>query len=466
MSRAARCSVWLAAAAVACASSVVLAHGREPSVGLIAFDPSDRDHFVLRGTWALLTTRDDGASFQWTCAVAAGFDRFTEDPVVAIAPSGHVVLATFDGLRRSDASACEYGAVTGDALGAFVIDLASDPTDPRVLWAARSPGDAENSILRSTDAGATFETVHAFPFGFLVERVRVAPSNASVVYASGAAPRRDDMPRRALFFTSTDRGETFTETEIPLMDGERNAHVLAVDPNGARRVLVRMTRPITDVVPERLLLSEDGGATFRTVLELREMVGVIFSHDGARAWAGSWDGGLFRSEDAGRTWTAVDAALRVRCLAEREDDGGGRELFVCVDELTEPYSVARSYDDGQTLERLWGFDDATNDVGCSTCTAVGVVCPSYWPDVEYDLETRGDLSDAGPLPDLLDAGPPPVCEAGTSFDAALPDAARFATPPRGCACAAGARPARFAWGYLVLGMWAARRRRAANRRRP
>ena len=54
--------------------AVAHAHGRQPSLGQIAFDPSDPSHLVIRGTWALLTTRDDGASYTWTCARAVGYD--------------------------------------------------------------------------------------------------------------------------------------------------------------------------------------------------------------------------------------------------------------------------------------------------------------------------------------------------------------------------------------------------------
>jgi hypothetical protein len=215
-------------------------------VGQVAFDPADRDHFVLRGTWALLTTRDDGASFTWSCAVGAGFDRLTEDPVVAISESGRVHLGTFDGLRRSSVTACDYEDGAPPTWGSFAIDVERDPHDGRTLWVAMSPGDAANTLLRSIDEGDSYEVVHTFDVGLLLERVRLAPSDPMRLYVSGAVPRMDTEPRHVYVLHSEDGGDTFTQVEIPLLDGERNAHVLAVDPLDADRALVRVTRATTD----------------------------------------------------------------------------------------------------------------------------------------------------------------------------------------------------------------------------
>ncbi len=399
--------------------ATVRAHGREPMIGQIAFDPADPDHFVMRGTWAFLTTHDGGETFTWSCAVAIAFDRLSEDPPIAVTESGRISLGTFDGLRRSTVRGCDYENGAGDSFGSYAIDVQRDPNDPRGLWVAMSPGDRGNTLLHSTNEGDAYELAYTFDAGVLLERVRVSPSDPMRMYVSGAIPRMGMEPRHVFFFRSEDGGATFDSTEIPLMMDERNAHVLAVDPLNPLRALVRMTRVVTDEVPERLLLTEDGGLTFRTVLETLEIVAVVFSHDGQRVWAGSWDGGLHRSDDAGATFTTIDADLRVRCLNERATDSGESELFVCVDELTNPYAVGRSYDGGETITPMWGFADVVNETGCDGCTVVGAICPSYWPDVLYDIATIGGI-DGGPAPGPTDGGPLMCGEAGVPFDAALP----------------------------------------------
>lgn len=452
---------------VAGAASRGLAHGRAPSVGLVAFDPVDRDHFVLRGTWALLTTDDGGASFHWTCAVAVDFDRTTEDPAVALTQSGRLAVGTFDGLRLSDASACDYADGPDATRGAFAIDVQTDPSDPRGLYVVRSPGDAPNTILHSVDEGASFQALTVPHETVLLERVRIAPSDTSRIYASGAVPTTSTTSRQAFVFRSIDGGATWASTEIALLrEGEgideRNVHVLAVDPTDADRVFVRVTRRTTDDTPERLLLSEDGGITFRSVLEIPEITGVAISPDGAHVWAGSYYGGLERSDDGGRTFAMLDADLRVRCLAARSDGASGTELFVCADPFLSPYAVARSVDLGATLEPLWSLTDAVNDVRCSACTAVGAVCPLYWPDVVYDLALP-DGSDGGVAPEPIDGGAAALCdEAGVPIDASLDGGHVAPTRASTCGCRASSRApgamSLTALGLVLLGAWIRLRR--------
>ena len=458
----------VALGALGASPAIVHAHGREPMIGQIAFDPSDRDHFVLRGTWAFLTTRDGGESFTWSCAVAIDYDRLSEDPPIAVTESGRISLGTFDGLRLSTTRGCDYTDGPAGAWGSYAIDVIPDPHDDRGLWVAMSPGDADNTLIHSTNEGESFEVVHTFDPGLLLERVRVSPSDPSRVYISGAIPRMGMEPRQVFFFRSSDGGRTFESTEIPLNMDERNAHVLAVDPLNPDRALVRMTRVVTDEVPERLLLTEDGGLTFRTVLETLEIVAAVFSHDGSRVWVGSWDGGFHRSDDAGLTFTMLDADLRVRCLAERETEDGARELFVCVDELTNDYAVGRSYDDGDTIAPMWGFSDVVNETGCDGCTVVGAVCPAYWPDVLYDIATIGGV-DGGPPPGPTDSGPLMCGEGGVPFDAALPrpDAATTGGGGSTCTCRVSGAPTRHAStlgglaSMTALCLLARRRRRRA-----
>ncbi|MBN8614200.1 MAG: hypothetical protein J0L92_26615 [Deltaproteobacteria bacterium] len=436
------------------------AHGREPMIGQIAFDPSDRDHFVLRGTWAFLTTRDGGDTFTWSCAIAIDYDRLTEDPPIAITASGRIAVGTFDGLRSSSARGCEYLDAPGDAWGTYAIDVQRDPHDDAGLWVAMSPGDRGNTLIHSTNEGESFEVAHTFEAGVL-ERVRVAPNDPMRIYVSGAIPRTSMETRHVFVFHSEDRGATFAPVEIPLTSEERNAHVVAVDPTDSDRALVRMTRIVTDEVPERLLLTEDGGRTFTTVLEALEIIAVVFSHDGERVWAGSWDGGFHRSDDSGRTFTTLDPDLRVRCLAERATDAGESELFVCVDELTNDYAVGRSYDGGESIAPMWAFSAVENVTGCDGCSVVGAVCPAYWPDVLYDIATIGGL-DGGPLPGPTDAGPLMCGEAGIPFDASLPRPdAGMHTPTARCGCVAGGATRRRVWvlGLLLGFAELARRRR-------
>lgn len=420
------------------------AHGRQPMLGAITFDPTTPSHIVVRTTWAFLESHDDGASFTSRCAAAIGYDRTTEDPPISIASTGEIFAGTFDGIVHGGPDGCGWSLVAdAEAAGEYAIDLDADPSDPRTLWAALSPGATPNRLVRSTDDGASWDVVGT-PSGldpiFLAERLALAPSDPLRVYVSGAVP---SVPRHAYFYRSVDGGRTFVERELPLEGEERNVHVLGVDPTDADRVFVRMTRRVTDEVPERLLVSDDGGDTWMLAASLLEITGFAISDDGTHAWVGGWDGAFLRSDAAGApgSFAPVSTApdLRVRCLSWRSATASRPgELWVCVDDIAGPFALARSSDLGQTLDPVWGFEDATPDTGCSRCTPVGVVCPEYWGDVAFDLGLRFD---GGPRADAAtsfdrDVGLPLECIDGAvvEMDAGLAADAGAAVAPGSCAC--------------------------------
>ncbi len=430
--------------------SISLAHGREPSIGELAFDPVDPDHIVFRATWSFLATHDRGASFTWTCARAIGYDRTIEDPPIVVPASGRVLAGTFDGISISDPSGCDYQLVTDPAIAnLLIIDLALDPFDPHVVWAATSPGDRANTIARSADEGETWEALGSFETGILLERLVLSPSDPMRMYASGVALRTATTPRQAFVFRSTDGGHTFDRTEVPLIDvdrtdyGERNVHVLGIDPTNPDVLFVRVTRRPTDMMPERLLRSDDGGLSFTEVLQIPDITGLAISEDGANVWVGGWYGGLLRSVDHGLTFDPLDPALRVRCLAYRPG-----ELWVCTDDVAGDYAIGRSTDLGVTVVPLWGFVDATPDVGCGMCTQVGGICPAYWLDVQFDLglssgaamDARPPDPDASLAPSCIDGGPLDASSFDGGLDAGVDADGRPPGPtPSSCACRIGAR---------------------------
>jgi len=424
--------------------STALAHGRPAFMGDIAFHPENPDVVVVRATFGLVISEDRGVTWRWICAAVTGADPTRENPPILVTPDGAVLVGTFSGLARSTPERCEFERPA--ALdNRFVIDLNASPTAPGTVWAVATSGGSPDEIYRSIDQGRTFEQVGASIEDLLVERVRVAPSDASRVYLSGAVPtmvqRVPDgglpdggipdgglpmLPRRGYFLRSSDGGETYTSIEMPLEDAERNVHLLAVDPTDADRVLVRMTRQLIDVGDERVVLTEDGGDTWTTVALARQVSGGAFSSDGTRAWISSTDvDGLFRSDDGGRTFAQLQR-MNLPCLELLDD-----EPWVCVNQFTDGFALGR-VSDSMTIEETLRFDQIYDLVECSSCTTVGHVCPMWFPDVAFDLRLdAGGAFDGGVSGSPRDAGATPSCtdmDAGGGSDGG-PD-----EPGGGCGC--------------------------------
>jgi MYXO-CTERM domain-containing protein len=241
--------------------------------------------------------------------------------------------------------------------------------------------------------------------------------------------------------------------EIPVVSGERQALVLGVDPIDADRVYVRIARSQYDPRPERLLVSEDGGQSFTTVLELPNMWGFALSSDGRTVWASSGvNRGIWRASEGTLAFEQV-SAVNALCLAARGD-----ELWVCADQRAAGFAVGRSTDGGATITQMLGFEEASELVECPRCSDVGIICPAWIPDLRADLRTYFGGADAGMTGIPRDAGIPREC---------LPDAGPEPPPPPpppmgGCGCSSvGSQTSPWAAllvSALALGMVRRRRR--------
>ncbi len=189
------------------------------------------------------------------------------------------------------------------------IDIAMDPNNPNVLYAAAydrlrrawfirdyGPGSA---LYKTTDAGKTWKKLEGgFPTGDRIGRigVEVAKSNSNIVYAVV-----DNMTPRAGYecYRSNDAGKTWQKVNVSRLSGSYYYGQVRIDP---------INPEIVYVLGVQLHKSEDGGKNFRTIA--RE---VHVDHHGL--WIhpknpnyiilGN-DGGLALSYDAGNTWDFVN----------------------------------------------------------------------------------------------------------------------------------------------------------------
>lgn len=442
--------------------SPALAHGRPAFIGAIAFHPTDPDTIVARATFGLVLTEDHGATWQWICAAVTDADPTREDPAILVTPDGAVLVGTFAGLARSTPDRCEFTQVGGSLENVFVIDLDARRADPGVVYAVATSGVDPDALMRSDDEGRTFAPVGETFDLILLEKVRVAPSDPMRVYLSGAIPA---TPRQGFFLRSIDGAESFIPIEVPFEDGERNVHVLAVDPTDPDRVLVRITRSVVDPMPERLLLTENGGDTFTAVLSAHQITGAAFSEDGSTAWATSRTlDGMFRSGDGGRTFEPLFGG-NLPCVASRAG-----ELWFCADQPIDGYAMGLSGDGGDTVEQILHFDQIVDLPTCPRCSEVGYVCPQWFPDVAYDLmlDAGIDLPDGSVTGGPRDAAPPAICRDGSEdLDAGI-GADGGTGSPGDCNCRAagghgslGAIPG--SW-VLAIGLVIWRRRRVRGKR--
>lgn len=452
----------------------VLAHGRLPELNDILFDPTDPNHVVARATWGMMVSFDGGATWDWRCSEAVPFDRFSENPAMVLNTAGELVVAGYrNNVRVGDEMACEWRANAMPPPQGFMVDIEAHPTKPDELLLLSSPLTGNGDELQiSTDGGASWSVRSTLPAGFVTYQVAFAPSSPQTIYVAGTFY---DPVLAGGVFRSNDGGLTWpVRVDIPLVGeegdskGEVGFELLAVDPSDRERIFARAVRENTDLIPERILLIEGDALQTTPVLEALEVVGFTMSADGMHAWAGSWDGGFYRSDDGGASFQKLSDE-RIRCLDWRAGaSGSADQLWVCADNLLGgTYALGRSTDNGATIVPLWRFSDLREATGCGFATAVGMSCPALWYELAFDT---GVLQSDGGVP-VLDGGDGDAGSATTNGDAgaasadagsAMIDSGRVdAVPPSsgGCSCAIGRKSVNgWAVAFGLLGLIIARRR--------
>lgn len=200
-----------------------------------------------------------------------------------------------------------------------VTDLAVDPTDSAIIYAA----NAGAGIFKTTDRGLTWRAVFEEVGTYSMGAVAVDPNHPNVVYAgTGEINGRVQSYDGTGLYKSVNGGETWAFSGLPLSYGIGR---ILVDPNNSNIVYAAVMGRLWEPNPERgLYRSTDGGSTWNLVLYLSEYTGcaevIIHPSTGtlfAAMWERRWSledsytvseamvgptSGLYRSTNGGDTW--------------------------------------------------------------------------------------------------------------------------------------------------------------------
>jgi MYXO-CTERM domain-containing protein len=450
---------------LALASLDAHANGRLPAAHQLVVSPTDPSFFALEATFGLFISHDAGASFGWVCEPALGYPATTNwDPSIAITATS--ILASIpQGVSMSTDQGCSWQVT----LTAHAIDLVVRAADPHSALALASTysgvtdagGEAfSTQVFATHDDGATWaqQGVSIEP-DLQVETIDIAPSDPNTIYIGGARTLLGDdgsVDRTGVVLSSTNGGASYAATSIPLQlpqEFESSAFVSAVDPNDPQRVYVRISQSTDGVSSvDRLLVSDDGAATFRTVYQARgALPGFALSSDGSKVFVGdSASGVLLASPPPADSGAPFSFAQRSPDIVECLTWSGGN-LYACTPQAQNPYlkQLGVSTDDGLTFPPKFLFGCVSGPLACTT----GALDSTCIPELQSLQSLIGPCSDGG---SSVDAGEP---DSSVSAHDAGTEAPRPRSPS--CGCEAG-EAAGEVGGLSVIGLLVAmvlRRRR-------
>lgn len=353
------------------------ANGAFPNVSQLVADPDDASHMVLRGTFGLLVTRNGGADWDWLCEAGLGYQDL--EPPFTVLAGGTLLLALPTGVVRGDPSGCDFAPAEG--IGERVVDV-SRVTQRRGGAVALSTGETSSRVWRSTDGGLSFQPLGAALEGFVATTLDVAPHDPDRLYVSGV-----DADGRVLLLRSSNAGESFEAAELPTTDSVRRPYLAAVGPDDDR-VFVRL-----DGLPGTLLVSRDGGKSFEQVLELRIPIqGFALSPDGNSVLATNSYDGSFRADLETLAFEKV-ACRGPSCLLWT-DHG----LFGCGTNLPDGFILGASNDRGTTFERVLDLSCVRGPLACDPDSSAGATCEAAWPMIRTQLGAETCAPPAAPTP--------------------------------------------------------------------
>jgi len=201
--------------------------------------------------------------------------------------------------------------------------IAVAPSDPNVVYVGSGEANirgnvaAGDGIYRSLDAGRTW--THVWTQEGQIGDMAVSPRNPDVVFAAVLGHAFGPNPERGVY-RSTDGGRSWQQ--VLKRDDDTGAVDLALDPSNPNVVFATLWQArrtpwsLTDGGPgSGLWVSRDGGDTWKQLTGHGLPEGVwgrsgvaVAPSDGRRVYAvvEAEDGGLFRSDDGGDSWTLVN----------------------------------------------------------------------------------------------------------------------------------------------------------------
>lgn len=287
-------------------------------------------------------------------------------------PRVYYAATASGGVWKSTDAGVRWAPIFDDQPVSSIGSLAVAPSDPNVIYVGSGEANirgnvaAGNGIYKSLDAGQTWTRVwkQEGQIGTMV----VDPRDANVAFAAVLGHAFGPNPERGVYRTR-DGGRSWQQ--VLKKDADTGASDVALDPSNPSVVFAGLwqarRRPweLTSGGPgSGLYVSRDGGDTW-TQLEPGEnglpegiwgKVGVaVAPSDGRRVYAliEAQEGGLFRSDDGGRTWIRASGhhALRQRAWYYSTLTVDSRNPDVV---WFPQVPLLRTIDGGKTIERVKG----------------------------------------------------------------------------------------------------------------
>ena len=240
--------------------------------------------------------------------------------------------ATGGGVWKTTDGGRSWGNISDGFFGGSIGSIAVAASDPNVIYVGGGEKTVRGNVSsgygmwKSEDAGQTW-TATGLEKSRHISRIAVHPNNSELVYAAVMGNIYKEADERGVY-KSTDGGKSWRK--VLFANAMAGAVDLVLDPNNPRIIYAstwRVQRTPYSLSSggegSALWKSEDGGENWKEISQHEGfaegtlgIIGVAVSPvNSNRVWAmveNQKEGGLYRSEDGGKTWKKVNSERKLR----------------------------------------------------------------------------------------------------------------------------------------------------------